>query len=67
MSRHGAAEQTVRLRALDPDSTYVDDDGATYSGGVLMAYGIDVAVRLPLGDYASTIVHLRRMSRMAEA
>jgi len=67
MSRHGATEQPVCLRALDPDATYVDDDGDTFSGAVLMAYGLDVSARMPAGDYASTVVHLRRISRLAEA
>ncbi len=67
MSRHGATEQPVRLRALDSDATYVDDDGATFSGAVLMAYGLDVSVRMPAGDYASTVVHLRRTSRTDDA
>jgi alpha-galactosidase len=60
MSRHGATEQPVRLRALDPDAMYVDDDGTTFAGAVLMAYGLDVSVRMPAGDYASTVIHLRR-------
>jgi alpha-galactosidase len=62
-SRHGATDEPVRLRALDPEALYVDDDGATFPGAVLMAYGLDVSVRLPRGDYASTMIHLQRDGR----
>jgi alpha-galactosidase len=67
MSSHGVVEQPVRLRALDPDGTYVDDDGTAFPGAVLMAYGLNVADRLPHGDYASALIHLRRMSQTDES
>jgi alpha-galactosidase len=59
-ARHGEARIPVRLRGLDPDATYRETDGTAHAGGVLMAHGLDVHARFHRGDYASTVIHLRR-------
>ncbi|MBX6355352.1 MAG: alpha-galactosidase [Micromonosporaceae bacterium] len=51
----------VRLRGLDPAATYRDEDsGREYPGVALAARG--VRPTLPPGDYASAILHFRRVS-----
>ena len=47
----------IRLRGLDRDATY-SLDGATVSGGFLAGHGISPTLT---GDYASTLLHLRRI------
>jgi len=59
--RHGEPQPPVRLRGLDPDASYRDEDGVVYSGAVLMRHGIDVCARMPSGDYASTMIRLERL------
>jgi alpha-galactosidase len=62
-ARHGAAVPPLRLRGLDPAATYRTDDGSRHTGAVLAAYGLDVAARLPGGDYSSALIHLVREVR----
>jgi alpha-galactosidase len=54
-----APEPPTILAGLDARATYLDaDTGAAHEGAVLTAHGLPV--RLPLGDYASAVVHLIR-------
>ncbi|MFJ8618412.1 alpha-galactosidase [Streptomyces clavifer] len=58
--RHGAPVRPVRLRGLDPGARYRDTrTGAVHHGAVLEDYGL--ALGLPPGDWASTLVHLTRV------
>ncbi|NUT38363.1 MAG: alpha-galactosidase [Thermoactinospora sp.] len=60
-TRFGHAPWPLRLRGLDPEARYRDDDtGAEHSGAVLLAHGLPLE-RLPRGDYASLVVRLTRM------
>jgi alpha-galactosidase len=58
--QYGEPDTPLRLRGLDPEASYRDEDGVVHSGAVLMAYGIDVGSRMPSGDYASAMIHLER-------
>ncbi|MFJ9575486.1 alpha-galactosidase [Streptomyces sp. NPDC101191] len=59
-TRFGHHPAPVRLPALDPGARYVDLDlKREYSGAVLIGRGIDP--RLPAGDYASSLIRLRRV------
>ncbi|MEU6404294.1 alpha-galactosidase [Streptomyces sp. NPDC046985] len=50
----------LRLRGLDPDARYRDEDtGAEWSGAMLTGHGLPVP-ELPPGDCASALVRLRR-------
>ncbi|GAA2511242.1 alpha-galactosidase [Winogradskya humida] len=56
----GHSPGALPLTALDPESSYRDQDtGAVHSGAVLMRSGLDLA--LPDGDHASVLVHLVRI------
>lgn len=48
-----------RLRGLHPEAQYRIDDGEVRSGHVLQHYGLPIAL---LGDYASELIHLIRVS-----
>jgi alpha-galactosidase len=51
----------LRLAGLDPGARFVDRDcGAAHHGAVLRHHGL--ALDLPPGDHASTVVHLRRVA-----
>jgi alpha-galactosidase len=58
--RYGEPEPPLRLRGLDPDASYRDQDGQAYRGAVLMRHGIDVYSRMPAGDYGSVMIYLVR-------
>ncbi|MCC9306565.1 alpha-galactosidase [Kitasatospora sp. RB6PN24] len=59
-TRFGHRAPALPLPALDPAAHYLDlDEGATYSGALLARQGIDP--RLPAGDYASSLIRLRRV------
>ncbi|MFJ5708197.1 alpha-galactosidase [Streptomyces sp. NPDC093105] len=59
-TRFGHHSPALALPALDPTARYLDpDEGTTYSGAVLTRLGIDLA--LPDGDYASSLIRLRRV------
>ncbi|MFJ5774321.1 alpha-galactosidase [Streptomyces sp. NPDC093094] len=56
----GPAHPPLRLRGLDDDAVYRDEDtGSTWSGATLAAYGLPLP-ELPNGDCASALVRLRR-------
>lgn len=59
-TRFGHRPDPVRLPALDPGAHYLDPDlNRVHSGAVLVRQGIDP--RLPDGDYASSLIRLRRV------
>ena len=60
-SRFGRAALALPLRALDPQAVYRDTatGGGAHHGAVLMTRGLPLD--LPAGDYASTLIHLRRV------
>ncbi|MDV5150002.1 alpha-galactosidase [Streptomyces sp. SBC-4] len=59
-TRFGHRPDPVRLPALDPGAHYLDPDlDRVHSGAVLVRQGIDP--RLPDGDYASSLIRLRRV------
>jgi alpha-galactosidase len=60
-TRHfGRSLSPIRLKGLDPSARYRDEDsGAEHSGAVLAAHGLPV--ELPVGDYASAVIRLRRI------
>ncbi|MFH8518529.1 alpha-galactosidase [Streptomyces gelaticus] len=59
-ARFGHRPAAVRLPALDPEARYLDPDlNREYGGAVLVHQGIDP--RLPVGDYASSLIRLRRV------
>lgn len=53
--------QPLKLRGLDPDGWYQTDDGACYSGAVLMHAGL--YLQYGWGDYQSVQLHFTRLSR----
>jgi alpha-galactosidase len=56
----GHAPAPLRRAGVRPDAVYRDlDTAATYPGAVLLQSGLPL--RLPPGDYASSLVHLRRV------
>ncbi|KDN81440.1 alpha-galactosidase [Kitasatospora cheerisanensis] len=58
-TRFGHRPPPLRLPALDPRAQYLDlDTGRRHPGALLHHRGLPLA--LPPGDYASTLVHLRR-------
>jgi alpha-galactosidase len=58
--RHGRIEPALPLRDLDPRALYQDTaTGRLHHGAVLLARGLPLD--LPAGDYASALVHLRRV------
>ena len=58
--RHGRPEPALRLRGLDPDALYQDTaTGRLHHGAVLHARGLPLD--LPAADYASALIHLRRV------
>ncbi|MFB7209167.1 GH36 C-terminal domain-containing protein [Streptomyces sp. NPDC056255] len=58
-SRSGHPPTALVLPALDPTARYLDlDAGTSHSGAVLVRRGIDLA--LSAGDYASSLIRLRR-------
>ncbi|MER6098467.1 alpha-galactosidase [Streptomyces sp. NPDC001728] len=60
-TRFGHRPAPVRLPALDPEAHYLDLDlDRVHSGAVLVRQGIDP--RLPSGDYASSLIRLRRVA-----
>ncbi|KQX56383.1 alpha-galactosidase [Streptomyces sp. Root66D1] len=60
-TRFGHRPEPVRLPALDPGARYLDLDlDREYSGAVLVLQGLDP--RLPAGDYASSVIRLRRVA-----
>jgi alpha-galactosidase len=59
-TRFGLRPTPVRLPALDTGARYLDPDlNQVYDGAVLVHRGI--APRLPAGDYASSLIRLRRV------
>jgi alpha-galactosidase len=59
-SHFGQSRPPVRVAGVDPEATYRDEGtGVVHSGAVLLARGLEVD--LPVRDYASAIVRLRRM------
>ncbi|MGK3201859.1 alpha-galactosidase [Amycolatopsis sp. MEPSY49] len=57
-----APERPLRLDGLDPAHRYLDSAaGTTHSGAVLLARGLPLT--LPTGDFASTVIRLRRIPR----
>jgi len=59
LTAFGLPQPVVRLTALDPEATYVDvDRDVRFSGAVARA---GLPVDLPRGDYASALIHLRRI------
>ncbi|MEU0628136.1 alpha-galactosidase [Streptomyces sp. NPDC005989] len=59
-TRFGHRSAPVRLPALDPEARYLDPElNQVHSGAVLVRHGIDP--RLPVGDYASSLIRLRRV------
>ncbi|MCX5394892.1 alpha-galactosidase [Streptomyces sp. NBC_00094] len=59
-TRFGHGPDPVRLPALDPEALYLDPElNRVHSGAVLVRKGIDP--RLPDGDYASSLIRLRRV------
>ncbi|MGW9115090.1 alpha-galactosidase [Streptomyces sp. NPDC055663] len=59
-TRFGHRSAPVRLPALDPEARYLDPElNQVHSGAVLVRHGIDP--RLPIGDYASSLIRLRRV------
>ncbi len=57
--RFGRTDQAVALRGLDPAARYADAaTGRLHHGAVLLSRGLPLG--LPAGDYASTLIHLRR-------
>ncbi|WP_433381337.1 alpha-galactosidase [Streptosporangium sp. CA-115845] len=60
-SRFGAPPVPLRLRGLDPDARYRDDDtGAVHHGAVLLAHGLPL--ELPGTDHTSALVRLTRIA-----
>ncbi|MFF3786928.1 GH36 C-terminal domain-containing protein [Streptomyces sp. NPDC001933] len=58
-TRFGHPPTALVLPALDPTARYPDlDAGTPHSGAVLVRRGIGPA--LPAGDYASSLIRLRR-------
>ncbi|HET6502873.1 MAG TPA: alpha-galactosidase [Amycolatopsis sp.] len=56
----GQSRPPVRVAGLDPEGSYRDEDtGVVHSGAVLLDRGLEIS--LPVGDYASAIVRLRRI------
>ena len=58
LSRPNMPPVLLKLRGLDADAQYADDEGNVYNGGALMNMGMWVALR---GDFASRIVRLRKL------
>lgn len=59
IARHGQPDPPLRLAGLDPDATYHRAGTETvHSGAVLLHHGL--ALDLPAGDHASTLLHLYR-------
>jgi alpha-galactosidase len=54
----GLPRPVVRLTALDPEAEYYDVDRDVRISGVAARAGLPLD--LPTGDYASTLLHLRR-------
>jgi alpha-galactosidase len=54
----GRPRLPLRLAALDPAARYRDGQGTVHHGAVLRAHGLPL--RLPAGDWASTLTHLVR-------
>ncbi|MCW2874031.1 GH36 C-terminal domain-containing protein, partial [Actinacidiphila oryziradicis] len=54
----GLPRLPLRLAALDPAARYRDGQGTVHHGAVLRAHGLPL--RLPAGDWASTLTHLVR-------
>ena len=48
----------VRMKGIDPNATYADEEGNTYNGAVLMYKGMWIKLR---GDFSSKIVHLKKI------
>ncbi|MFE0464361.1 alpha-galactosidase [Kitasatospora sp. NPDC058965] len=60
-ARFGHATAELPLPALDPTARYLDlQTGTAHRGALLVGRGIDP--RLPAGDYASSLIRLRRIS-----
>ena len=58
--RFGRADPDLPLRGLDPLARYQDAaTGRLHHGAVLLGRGLPL--ELPAGDYASTMIHLRRV------
>ncbi|MER6677428.1 alpha-galactosidase [Streptomyces sp. NPDC000983] len=58
---HGLDQAPLRLRGLEPEAVYRDEDtGDEWSGRTLAAFGLPVP-RLPAGDCASALLRLRRV------
>ncbi|WP_169806675.1 GH36 C-terminal domain-containing protein [Microtetraspora malaysiensis] len=59
-SRFGAPPVPLRLRTLDPDARYRDDDtGTIHHGAVLLAHGLPL--ELPGAGHGSALVRLTRV------
>nr|WSX49039.1 alpha-galactosidase [Streptomyces sp. NBC_00974] len=58
-TRFGHRPAPLALSALQPSARYLDiDEGTAHSGATLTGCGLDL--RLPTGDYASSLIRLRR-------
>ncbi|MEY9875048.1 alpha-galactosidase [Streptacidiphilus sp. MAP12-33] len=64
-TRFGHEAAPLPLPALDASATYRDDAGREHAGAVLVHHGIEL--ELPRGDYASTLIRLRRVDAAAGA
>jgi alpha-galactosidase len=61
LARHGQPDPPLRLTGLDPNATYHQvETGTFHHGVVLLHHGLEL--RLPAGDQASALLHLRRAS-----
>jgi alpha-galactosidase len=60
LARYGQPDPALRLAGLDPDACYTQlGSGVVHYGAVLLHHGL--VLGLPGGDYASTLLHLRRV------
>ena len=59
MTEFGLPRPVVRLTALDPDASYLDVDRDVRISGAVARTGLPL--ELPRGDYASALIHLRRV------
>jgi alpha-galactosidase len=60
LARHGQPDQPLRLAGLDPAARYQQaGSDLVHYGAMLLHHGL--ALDLPAGDHASTLLHLRRV------
>ena len=60
LGKPNTAPDIVRMKGLDPNAYYTDDEGNIWSGAVLMGHGMWFTTR---GDYQSKIVHLKKTEK----